>query len=289
LQEARQALGQGGGGENPNRMENALERARRLARAAESQQERLREQAQGQQGQQGQGQDRGQGQQGSQEGQAPGQSNQNAQQQGDQQGGQQAQGGQGQQGGQRGQQGQGQQGQGGQGQQGQQGEGGNNAQGGGTGEGRLSDGRDLGLNNGVGGGNQINRGGLGFGWEFGRNFALTPEDIRQMRGEIRNWLNDAQALRGDLVAQNIDPRELDEILRQMRQLDDPRVYQNVAELARLQQTVAEGLKRFEFGLRRQNEENQNAVVLSGTDEVPEDFRRLVQEYFKSLSRGATQR
>jgi hypothetical protein len=50
--------------------------------------------------------------------------------------------------------------------------------------------------------------------------------------------------------------------------------------------VAEGLKRFEFGLRRQVDANQNAVVLSGSDEVPEDFRKLVEQYFRSLGRGS---
>jgi hypothetical protein len=46
------------------------------------------------------------------------------------------------------------------------------------------------------------------------------------------------------------------------------------------------LKRFEFGLRRQAEANENAVVLSGSDDVPEEFRKLVEEYYKSLSRGS---
>jgi hypothetical protein len=137
----------------------------------------------------------------------------------------------------------------------------------------------------AGGYGQWNRGGAyGLGWD--RNFRLTPEDIRQLRGEAREWTGEAMELRRDLTAENIDPRELDEILRALRQLDDPRVYQNVSELQRLQSTVAEGLKRFEFGLRRQVDANENAVVLSGTDEVPEDFRKLVEQYFRSLSKGA---
>src|SRR5581483_9871912 len=88
LDEASAALGQG---EKGDKMENALERARRLARAAESLQERTRERGQrgpgqgqrqdqngdqqarnGQQGQQGQGQ-QGQGSQSAQNGQAGGQ------------------------------------------------------------------------------------------------------------------------------------------------------------------------------------------------------------------------
>ena len=222
LNEAANALGQS---ENANRMETALERAQRLARAVESMQQRTLER--GQQGQQGQS---GQGEQGRQ-----------------------------------GEQGQGQQGQG-----------------------SADDAQGQQANSGAVGDGAINLGGgFGLGPEWGRNFRLTPEDIRQLRGEVREWTNETLELRRDLLAENIDPRELDEILRALRQLDDPRVYQDVAELQRLQSTVAEGLKRFEFGLRRQLDANENSVVLSSSDEVPEDFRRLVEQYFRSLSRGTT--
>jgi hypothetical protein len=242
LAEAAGALGQGR--ENANRMETALDRARRLASAAESLQERTRERGQ----QQGQGQ-QGEGQQGQQAQQGQGQDQGEGQGEGQGQGRSEGQG-----------QGQGQaQGQG----QGQQA--------GGVGSG--------GAVGGAWGG-----GGYGAGWEWGPNWALTPEDIRQLRAEARQWTGEAQALRGDLRAQNIDPRELDEILRALRQLDDPRVYQNASELQRLQSTIAEGLKRFEFGLRRQVDADANSIVLSGSDEVPEEFRKLVQEYYRSLAR-----
>ena len=59
----------------------------------------------------------------------------------------------------------------------------------------------------------------------------------------------------------------------------------MAELSRLQSQITEQMKRFEFGLRRQADANANAIVLTGTDEVPEDFRTLVQEYFRSLARS----
>ena len=101
---------------------------------------------------------------------------------------------------------------------------------------------------------------------------------------MRQWTGEARELRNDLTAEDIDPRELDEILNALRELDDPRVYQDVAELQRLQSLVAEGLKRFEFGLRRQAEAGDNTIVLSGSDEGPEEFRTLVQEYYRSLAR-----
>ena len=114
---------------------------------------------------------------------------------------------------------------------------------------------------------------------------LTPEDIRQLRGEARQYGNDAQALRGMIRPQDIEPRQLDEIIRALRQLEDERVYQNVAELARLQAFVAEGLKRFEFGLRRKADADKGSVALTGSDEVPEAYRKLVEQYYRSLARS----
>lgn len=85
--------------------------------------------------------------------------------------------------------------------------------------------------------------------------------------------------------ENIDPRDLDEILRRMRQLQDERVYKDTSELARLQSFVTEGLKRFEFGLRRRADAPSDAVVLAGSSEVPEEFKKQVEQYFRSLSSG----
>ena len=180
---------------------------------------------------------------------------------------------------------QGQQGQGGQQAEGSGGSQGSEGSGGGDGDGQQAGGggnANGALNGGFGGDNL--GGGYGGGWGWGRDWRLTQEDIRQLRGEVRQWTGEALELRGDLAAENIDAGELDEILSALRQLDDPRVYQNVSELQRLQSIVAEGLKRFEFSLRRQAEADANTIVLSGSDEVPEEFRKLVQEYYRSLAR-----
>jgi hypothetical protein len=256
LEEAQAALGQGQPGD---RRDQALERAQRLARGTESLQERTRERAQSggrdqqsREGQQGQGQRGKEGQQG------------------------------------QGQQGQGQQGDGKEGQQGQGGQqgGGDGQQGGARGgDGRQAGGR-------VGDFNGADRGGAWTGgdatwggWWNGGPVRLTPEDIRQLSREARQFGQDAQALRGMLRGVDIDPRELDEIVRALRQLEDERTYQNVAELARLQSFVAESLKRFEFGLRRKVDADKNASALTGSDEVPEEFRKLVEQYYRSLARS----
>ena len=97
-------------------------------------------------------------------------------------------------------------------------------------------------------------------------------------------MNEAQELRRQLRAENVDPKELDDLMRRLRQLDDDRIYKDASELQRLQSFVTEGLKRFEYGLRRQVEEKGTEVVLSGADEVPETFRTLVEQYYRSLSK-----
>lgn len=253
LRDAASALGR----TRPDAMTEALDKARELARGTESMGQRMRERAQQQraQGSDQQGQPGRQGQAG-------------------REGEQGQQGQQGQQGGQRGQQGgqQGQQGSQGQGQQGGQG-GRNDGQ-------RTADGR---------GGDGDTFGGWrndGGGWGDRRPGRLTPEDIRQFRGEARQWTNQAEQLRRLLQGQGqkLDTRQLDEILRGLRALQDDRVYQDVEELARLQAAVSEGMKRFEFALRRRAETANGQPVLSGSDEVPERFRKLVEQYYKSLSK-----
>ena len=121
------------------------------------------------------------------------------------------------------------------------------------------------------------------GWGGWWNGRLTEEDIRQLRGEARQYYEDAQQLRRDVRGVDIDPRDLEETLKMLQQLQDERVYQDAAELTRLQKAVAERLKRFEFALRREVGDD-NAVALSGADEVPEGQKALVEEYFRSIAR-----
>ncbi len=117
------------------------------------------------------------------------------------------------------------------------------------------------------------------------NGQYDPNDVRQFRGEARQFANDAQQLRRMVQGQGMDPRALDDILRNLKALDDDRVYQDAATLERLQTAVAEGMKRFEFNLRRQAEMKGSEVFLSGADDVPEEYRKLVEQYYKSLSKG----
>ena len=161
----------------------------------------------------------------------------------------------------------GQQGQ--EGQQGQQGQ-----QGGGQQGGQVADG-----------------GGNTFGGPFGggvpgdrRAGVFDPRDVRQWQREFRERGMEAQELQRMLRAETLgDVGDLGEIIQAMRALDDPRLYQDAEELARLQTFVLEELKRFEYRLRREVDSDSEELYLAGSEEAPAGFRDLIEEYFKSLA------
>ena len=243
---------------DPN--QQALDKARQLAQGMQSMGERMRQDPNGQNqnGRNGQNQ----------------QNAQNSQNQQGQQGqsGQQGQQGQNGQNGQQGQQGQG-------GQQGQQGQGGG---GGGRNQGNPSqNGR-----NGEGDTNtsQFNPAGGSMGDARPMPGRFSGEQARQFRAEARQRATDAEQLRRLLGQQKIDAKELDEIIKGLRKLDDESIYANPETVGRLEQSVTDNIKRFEYTLRRRLEQNTSQVFLSGTDDVPEQYRKLVEQYYRSLSK-----
>ena len=246
----------------PDANAQALDKARQLAQGMESLGERMRGQQDGKA--EGRGQKAGQ-----QDGKAEGRG-QKADQQGQQgqqgESGQQGQQGQGGQQGQQGQQGQGQQGGNGGRNQGDPTQGGRNGQG---------DTQSAMMN--------PSGGSLGDARPMPGRFS--GEQVRQFRGEARQRAADAEQLKRLLQGQKIDAKELDEIIKGLRKLDDEGLYANPETLARLEQSVTDNIKRFEYTLRRRLDANASQVFLSGTDDVPEQYRKLVEQYYRSLSKG----
>jgi hypothetical protein len=117
------------------------------------------------------------------------------------------------------------------------------------------------------------------------NGRYTGEQIRQFRAEARQRAMDAEQLKRLLQGQKIDAKELDEILKGLRKLDDESPYVNPQTVAALEQSVTDNIKRFEYMLRRRLDANASQVFLSGTDDVPEQYRKLVEQYYRSLSKG----
>jgi hypothetical protein len=257
LNEAQAALGQA----RPEQQQSeTLNRARQLARSVDSLGERARER-QGAQGNR-EGANRGQeGAQGNREGAQRGQEGAQGNRAGANRGQQGAQGGR----------------EGAQGQQGQQGQGGQQGGRGGRNDGQpTQDGRQ-----GEGPTTGPPQGGGSFG-DRRPGSGMSPQEARQFRAEVRQLLSAAEQLRRS--AEKIDQQALNDILKKLRELDSEKVFQDPAAFDRLQAQAAEAVKRFEFNLRRRSELKGNEVLLSGDGDVPEAYRKLVEQYYKSLSK-----
>jgi hypothetical protein len=114
---------------------------------------------------------------------------------------------------------------------------------------------------------------------------LSPEQARQFRSEVRERLAEAQGLRQQLAREGRDVSELDGVIRGLRSLEAGEPWNNTANVQRLQAALVDGIKQFEFGLRRDMlGADRDRLFLSGTDEVPPGYREMVEEYYRRLAR-----
>ena len=125
----------------------------------------------------------------------------------------------------------------------------------------------------------------GYGWGDRRpgTAVWEPGDVRQWSREYTQRVGEAQELRRLLDQEQFEVGDLDQVIQQMRELDDLRRYQDPETIAKLQAFVLEELKRFEYRLRREITEENEELFLAGNEEMPDGFRDLVEEYFRSLS------
>ncbi len=73
----------------------------------------------------------------------------------------------------------------------------------------------------------------------------------------------------------------------MRRMQDEGAYSDPANLEALQDEVVQALKRLEFSLRREVEATSGRrATLSGSDDVPDGYRKMVEEYYRALAKGS---
>ena len=113
---------------------------------------------------------------------------------------------------------------------------------------------------------------------------MRGSDPRQLGRELRERRIDAERLRRDLEQEGVDVGELERILSRMRALEGRGLGSDRRALELLQSQVIEGLKEFEFSLRRQMTGVEDRRPRSGRQgEVPAEYRELVDRYYESLS------
>jgi chromosome segregation ATPase len=115
---------------------------------------------------------------------------------------------------------------------------------------------------------------------------LSPEEIRQLQREFGQRGNQVRALREQLREVGRPAQELRAVLDAMERFQREGIYADPSQVAELHQEIMNQLKRLEFGLRRDVEGvTERTTTLSGSDEVPDGYRELVEEYYRALARG----
>jgi hypothetical protein len=114
---------------------------------------------------------------------------------------------------------------------------------------------------------------------------LTAEQRAQLEEQYRELRQEAGELR-ELLAQ--DPefgRMVQDLVRSMQNLDWQRFQGNPEQLERLRSELTEQWKELELRLRRELDmEQPESVRLATQERVPERYRAIVEEYYRSLSR-----
>jgi hypothetical protein len=115
---------------------------------------------------------------------------------------------------------------------------------------------------------------------------VNGDERRQLANEMRQRLNDAEALRRDLAQQGADVSALDRAIDALRKSIDAAHPDSEAD-ATLRQQVIEGLKAYEFAMRRLAADSASRVLTGRQGDVPPAFRAYVEEYYRAIARPKT--
>lgn len=103
--------------------------------------------------------------------------------------------------------------------------------------------------------------------------------------EVRERLNDARALRRDLANRGVDVSQLDRAIGNLERLGSPLTLSDPRAEKELRTQVVEGLRAFEFQLGEKFGIRSNErVLVDRTGEIPAEYRKYVEEYYRSLGR-----
>jgi hypothetical protein len=112
-------------------------------------------------------------------------------------------------------------------------------------------------------------------------------DVRQWANQARQLANDTQTLRNQLQQAGVGGKDLmpvDEVVKALRALGDERNYQNMGNLESLYSAAVDKFKSLEFELRKRTDTTNEQLYLSGSEDLPPNFRALIQEYYRTLSK-----
>jgi methyl-accepting chemotaxis protein len=109
--------------------------------------------------------------------------------------------------------------------------------------------------------------------------------MRQLQGELRQRVQDAQELRRMLDRNSAEAQDVDRVIQELMRMSNDRRYDDPAGIERLRQAI-DLLHQVELelgGALAQLIQN-NKYYYADDSEVPAAYRKLVEEYYKALAR-----
>ena len=118
---------------------------------------------------------------------------------------------------------------------------------------------------------------------------LSEEERRALAEQYAQLAREAGELRGLLSEEQELARMAGELTRAMNGLD-PRAIPGPRELETLRSELVEQWKELELRLRRQLDMDQpEAARIASQERVPERYRSMVEEYYRSISRDSQEK
>jgi len=123
-------------------------------------------------------------------------------------------------------------------------------------------------------------------WNRGGYRPLSPQEQRQIDRQYRELIQEASDLR-QLLSEDPEFDDLvQDLVDSMQNLDRGSFPGNPRELERLRAGLINRWKELELRLSRQLQlDKSGAVRLSGLERIPERYRSILEEYYRSISRG----
>ncbi|HEY3131481.1 MAG TPA: DUF4175 family protein [Acidobacteriota bacterium] len=115
---------------------------------------------------------------------------------------------------------------------------------------------------------------------------VNPMSESELRQFWSDRLKDAQDIQRSLSGSDRElARQAADLLERMRQLDKQRSLQDPQEVARLQSSIIQGFRALELKMGLRLQERKANLQLFNQEDVPLEYRKAVEEYYKSLARS----
>ncbi len=138
-------------------------------------------------------------------------------------------------------------------------------------------------------GNRSREGRAGRGTADGQDWTsreFDPTDIDNFRREFEHRRGVLERYASVLTSDEHGARDISKLVQEMRELEDAEIYRDPQRALRRQRELIADLKVLELRLRNNAEKSESRTLPStGNDSVPPNYRELVEEYFRTLSRA----